>query len=79
MRKCWVEFQRAPNPPEFTQPRLSRSNSGHPLREGTNLGVFLPIWVVLPRRDATNLGVFDLRHFALLKRGCANSGGFGAR
>ena len=72
-------FQRAPNPPEFAQPRLSRSNGGHPQREGTNLGVFVPIWLVLPRCDATNLGVFDLHHFALLKWGCANSGGFGAR
>ena len=27
---------------------------------GTNLGVFVPIWLVLPRCEATNLGVFDL-------------------
>ena len=66
-------------PPEFVQPRLSRSNSGRPQREGTNLGVFVPIWVVLLRCEATNLGVFDLCDFALLKQGCANSGGFGAR
>ena len=46
---------------------------------GYKLGVFVPIWLVLPKRDATNLGVCDLCHFALLKRGCANSGGFGAR
>ena len=32
------------------------------------MGVFVPIWLVLPRREATNWGVFDLRHFALLKR-----------
>ena len=64
---------------EFAQPRLSRSNGGHPQQEGTNLGAFDLIWLVLPRCEATNLGVFDLWRFALLKRGCANSGGFGAR
>ena len=48
-------------------------------REGTHLGVFVLVWLVLPRCEATNLGVFDLCHFDLLKRGCANSGGFGAR
>ena len=63
----------------LAQPDLSRSNGGHPRREGTNLGVFVPIWLVLNRCEATNLGVFDLCYFALLKRGCANSGGFGAR
>ena len=41
------KYQRAPNPPEFAQPRLSRSNGGHRQREGTNLGVFVPIWLVL--------------------------------
>ena len=76
MLKMWTQivekaagespFQRAPNPPEFAQPRLSRSNSGHPQREGTNLGVFVPIWLVLPRCEATNLGVFDPCHFALI-------------
>ena len=71
--------QRSPNPPEFAQPHLSRSNGGRPLREGANLGVFVPIWLVLHRCEARNLGVFDLCHFALLKRGCANSDGFGAR
>ena len=59
-------FQRAPNRPEFAQPRLSRVNGGHPQREGRNLGVFVPIWLVLRRRKATNLGVFDLCHFALI-------------
>ena len=46
--------------------RVGRSNNGHPQREGTNLGVFVPIWLVLPRCDATNLGVFDLSHFAFI-------------
>ena len=46
--------QRAPSPPEFAQPGLSRSNGGHPQREGTNLGVFVSILLVLPRCDATN-------------------------
>ena len=58
---------------KFAQPHLSRSNSGHPQREDTNLGVFVPIWLVLHRCEATNLGVFDLCHVALLKRGCAIS------
>ena len=57
---------------------LRNSNSGHPQREGTNLAVFVPVWLVLSRCEATNLDVFDLCHFALLKRGCANPGGFGA-
>ena len=30
------------------------------------MGVFVPIWLVLPRFDTTNLGVFDLCHFALI-------------
>ena len=34
----WLLNQRAPNPPEFAQPRLSRSNGGHTHREGTTLG-----------------------------------------
>ena len=50
----FARVQRAPNPPEFAQPRLSRSNGGHPQPEGTNLGVFVPIWLVLPRCEATN-------------------------
>ena len=31
--------------------------------EGTNLGVFVPIWLVSPRCEATNLGVFDHHTF----------------
>ena len=50
--------QRAPNPPAFAEPRLSRSNGNHPQRESTDLGVFAPIWLVLPGCEATNLGVF---------------------
>ena len=50
-------FQLSPNPPELAQPRLSRSNGGHPQREGTNLGVLVPIWLVLPRCEVTNLCV----------------------
>ena len=50
------------------QPRLSRvKRPRRPQREGTNLGVFVPIWLVLPRCEATNyLGVFVLCHFALI-------------
>ena len=55
--KCH-ECQLAPNPPEFAQPELSRSNGSHPQRERTNLGVLfkhgwycpavtLQIWVCL--------------------------------
>ena len=43
------------------------------------MGVYVPIWLVLPRCEATSLGVFDPCHSDLLKQGCANSGGFGAR
>ena len=71
--------KQAPNPPEFAQPHLSRSNGAHPQREGTNLGVFGPVWLVLSWCEATKLGVLDLCHFDLLKQGYANSGGFGAR
>ena len=38
--------QRSPNPPEFAQPRFSSSNGGHPQQEGTNLGVFVCVWLV---------------------------------
>ena len=62
------DCQRAPNPPKFAQPGLSRSNGSHPQREGTNLGVFVPLWLAFRRGEATNLGVFDLSHFDLLKR-----------
>ena len=65
--------------PNFAQPAFRRSNGSHPQREGTTLGVFVPVWLVLLQREATNLGVFDLCHFDVLKQGRANSGGFGAR
>ena len=68
------EDQRAPNPPEFAQPCLSRSNGGHPQREGTNLGVFVPIWSVLPRCEATNLGVFDSVSFRPTQTGLCKLG-----
>ena len=71
--------QRAPNPPELAQPRLGRSNGRRPQWEGTSLGVFVPVWQVLPWREATNFGAFDLCHFDLFKWCCASSGGFGAR
>ena len=78
---CGFRLQRSASskPTQFAQPGSSRPNSIYPQREGTNLGEFGPVWLVLPRCDATNLGVFDLCHFDLLKRGCANSGGFGFR
>ena len=66
--------QRAPNPPEFAQPGLSRPNASHPQQEGTNLDVFVLVWLVLPRCEATSLGVFDLCHFDLLKRGLCKFG-----
>ena len=75
----WSPECSPPNPPEFAQPRLSRLNDGRPQRQGTNLCVFVPVWLVLPRCVATNLGVFDLCHFALLNRLCTFGCGFGAR
>ena len=62
--------------PNLHSPVWVGPSGGHPRREGTNLGVFVPIWLVLRRREAANLGVFDLSfrpYFALPKRGCANS------
>ena len=52
--------------PHLHSPVCVGSNGGHPQREGTNLGMFVPIWLVLRRCEATNLGVFDLCHFALI-------------
>ena len=54
---------------QFVQPRLSRSNNGHAQQEGTNLGVFVPEKLVLPRYEATNLGVFDLCVISLCSNG----------
>ena len=53
-----------------TQICTARFEQVHSQREGTNLGVFVPVWLVLPQCEAANLGVFDLCHFDLLKRGC---------
>ena len=63
MKKHLSEFQTHPN---LHSPVSVGSNDGRPQREGTNLGVFVPIWLVLPRCEATNLGVFVLCHFALV-------------
>ena len=49
--------QRAPHPPEFAQARLSRSNGGHPQREGTNLGVCCSYMAGLARCEATKMSV----------------------
>ena len=47
--------QWSPNPqPNLHSPVWVGSNGGHPQREGTNLGVLVPLY----------LGVFDLCHFA---------------
>ena len=35
--------------------RLSRSNGGHPQREGANLGVFVPTWLVMSWCEAASL------------------------
>ena len=56
---CPRDDQRSPNLPEFAQPGLGRSNGSHSQQEGTILGVFVPVWLVLPWCDAANLGVFD--------------------
>ena len=44
--------QQATNPPEFARPGLSRSTGNLPQREGTNLGVFIPVWLVWSRCGA---------------------------
>ena len=52
---------------------------GHPQREGANLGVFVPVWLVLtPMWGGAILGVFDLCPLDLLKRGSANLGVWGS-
>ena len=49
---------------ELAQPRLGRVKRGSsPARGYTDLGVFVPIWLVLRRCEASNLSVFD---FALV-------------
>ena len=65
----WISVtttQRAPNPPEFAQPRLSRVKRRSPARGYTFFCVFVPIWLVLRRCEATNLGVFVPCRFALI-------------
>ena len=59
---------------EFAQPPL-RSKGGRPQREGTSLGVFVPIWPVITPASHPNLYPLagDDRRLTLLKRGCANS------
>ena len=56
-----LKVQRAPNPTEFAQPSLSRSRGGRssPAR-GYKLGVFVPVWLVLPRCEGANLVMFKL-------------------
>ena len=49
-----LQFQTHPN----LHSRLSRSSGGRPQRDGTILGVFVPLWLVLPRCEATNLCVY---------------------
>ena len=66
-----IDFSELQTHPNLHSPVWVGSNGCHPQREGTNLGVFVPIWLVVRRCEATNLGVFDPCHFALLKRGCA--------
>ena len=50
---------------------------GHLQKKVTNLGAFVPVWLVLPRCEGAILGTFDLCHFDLLIWHCANSGVFG--
>ena len=46
--------ERAPNPPEYAQPSLSKSKGGHPQRKGANLGVFVPVSLALLRCDGAS-------------------------
>ena len=43
-----IPIQRAPNSPNFAQPNFSRSKGTFqcPQRDGTNLGVIAPVWLV---------------------------------
>ena len=75
---CSEQNQRAPKPPQFAQPGLSRSNGSHPQREGTTLSAFVPTGWYCPS-VGLQMRVRLICHVDLLKRACANSGGFGAR
>ena len=75
--------QRAPNPPEFAQPRLSRAKRRSYPARGYKYGCVCSYMAGTTQVCRYKFGcvwsVSFRPHFALLKRGCANSGGFGAR
>ena len=82
--------QRAPNPPEFAQPRLSRVKGRSSPARGYKFGCVCSYMVGVishqrndwPYRNKTHPNLYPLtgddRPLTLLKQGCANSGGFGA-
>ena len=78
-----MNCQRAPNPPEFAQPRLSRvkrrSSPARGYKFGCVCSYMAGITQVWAYKFVCVCSVSFRPHFALLKRGCANSGGFGAR
>ena len=82
--------QRAPNPPEFAQPRLSQVQARWSPARGYTFGCVCSYMAghedceVVTGHIRTNTPKFvplagDDRASTLLKWGCANSGGFGAR
>ena len=82
-RKIW-KCQQAAKSPKFRQPCLSRSKGrsspgDHPQGRGTNVGAFVPVWLVLAPVWGWNSDVFDLDPFDPMKRGCVNVGVFGTR
>ena len=81
--------QRAPNPPEFAQPHLSRVKARSSPARGYRFGCVCSYMagdypgIVMTGHAGTNTPksvplAGDNRRLTLLQRGCAKSGGFGA-
>ena len=84
-----ARYQRAPNPPEFAQPRLSRVKGRSSPARGYKFGCVCPymashyVGEMTPAiYEQTHPNLYPLagddRPLTLVKQGCANSGGFGA-
>ena len=74
-----VYLQRAPNPPKFAQPRLSRAK----WHRSKHTQICSLTWVWPSPKTQTHPKLYlvagDERSLDLLKQECANLGGFGAR